>query len=68
MANNYKPVALPPMASRILDHFVKQQITKYLTTENCFQEASLLIDIIVQQKTGTVVLAVNKWLTAKAEH
>ena len=66
MAKNYRPVSLLPIVSRILEYFVKQQVTDNLTEHKLFPESQFAYRR--QHSTeDAVVLAINRWLMAKAE-
>ena len=66
VAKNYRPVSLLPIVSRILEFFVKQQLTAYLSTQQLFP-ASQFAYRRQHSTEDAVVLAVNRWLMAKAE-
>ena len=65
-AKNIRPVSLLPIVSRILECFVKQQLTTYLSENGLFSESQFANK---QQRSAeeAVVLAINRWLTAKTE-
>ena len=66
MSKNNRPVSLLPIVSRILEYFVKQQVTDYLTEHKLLPESQFAYRR--QHSTeDAVVLAINRWLMAKAE-
>ena len=65
-AKNFRPVSPFPIVSRILENFVKQQLTTYLSENGLFSESQF----VYRRQRSTedaVVLAINRWLTAKTE-
>ena len=66
VAKNFRPVSLLPIVSRILEYFVKQQLTTYLSENGLFSESQFAYRR--QRSTeDAVVLFINRWLTAKTE-
>ena len=65
-AKNFRPVSLLPIVSRILEYFVEQQLTTYLSENGLFSESQLAYRR--QRSTeDAVVLAISRWLTVKSE-
>ena len=65
-AKNVRPVSMLPIASGILEYFVKQQLTTYLSDIGVFSKSQF--DYRRQRSTeDPVVLAINRWLTATIE-
>lgn len=66
-AKNYRPVSLLPIISRILEYFVKKQIT-------CFLDRMQLLpptQFAYRKNHSTedaLVLATNRWLMARTQH
>ena len=66
VAKNFRPVSLLPIVSRILEYFVKQQLTTYLSEQGLFSESQFAYR---QQRSteDAAILAINRWLIAKTE-
>ena len=65
-AKNFRPVSQLPIVSRILEYFMKQQLTTYLSKNGLFSESKFAYRR--QRSTeDAVVLAINRWLSAKTE-
>lgn len=66
IAKNYRPVSLLPIVSRILEGFVKQQLTAYLSRHQL-----LPVSQFAYRKSHStedaLTLAVNRWQLAKSE-
>ena len=61
-----RPMSLLPIVLLILEYFVKQQLTAYLSENGLFSESQFAYRR--QRSTeDAVVLAINRWLTAKTE-
>jgi len=65
-ARNYRPVSLLPILSRILEHFVKQQLSDYLNV-NQLIPATQFAYRKHHSTEDALVLATNRWLMAKSE-
>ena len=63
---NYRPVSLLPIASRILEYFVKEQLTDFLSTNGLYPTSQFAYR--KQHSTeDTLILATNRWQLAKSE-
>ena len=63
---NYRPVSLLPIASRILEYFVKEQLTDFLSTNGLYPTSQFAYR--KQHSTeDALILATNRWQLAKSE-
>ena len=63
---NYRPVSLLPTASRILEYFVKEQLTGFLSTNGLYSTGQFAYR--KQHLTeDALILATNRWQLAKSE-
>lgn len=65
-ASNYRPVSLLPIASRILEFFVKTQLTDYLTTHNLIPSSQFAYRKS-HSTEDALILATNRWLMSKSQ-
>ena len=63
---NYRPVSLLPILSRILEFFVKKQLTAYLTQHSILPSSQFAYRKM-HSTEDALVLAANRWLLAKQE-
>ena len=66
LARNYRPVSLLPVVSRILEHFVKTQLTKFLHDHSLLPPSQFAYRKS-HSTEDALVLATNRWLLAKSE-
>lgn len=66
VARNYRPVSLLPILSRILEYFVKKQVSTYLDTYNLLP-ATQFAYRKNHSTEDALALAVNRWQMAKTE-
>ena len=63
---NYRPVSLLPIASRILEYFLKEQLTDFLSTNGLYPTSQFAYR--KQDSTeDALILATNCWQLAKSE-
>ena len=66
-ACNYRPVSLLPIISRTLEHFIKQQLTAFLTEHDLYPETQFAYRRY-HSTEDALVYAVNRWLLARSKH
>ena len=66
LARNYRPVSLLPVVSRILEHFVKTQLTKFLHDHSLLPPSQFAYRKS-HSTEDALVLATNRWLLVKSE-
>ena len=65
-ARNYRPVSLLPIISRILEHFVKHQLTAFLDQHDLMPPTQFAYRKS-HSTEDALVLATNRWMMAKSE-
>ena len=67
VASNYRPVALLPISSRLLESVVKNQLTAFLDAHSLLPSTQFGYRKL-HSTEDALVFAVNRWLKAKSDH
>jgi len=65
-ARNYRPVSLLPIVSRVLEHFVKEQLSSYLQRNNLYPPSQFAYRKS-HSTEDALVLATNRWYRARSD-